>query len=182
MSTGMWGIGFSIVQSRMRKLLKRLVASPMRKREYLLAQLAARLIFLAPEVILPLAFGALALGMPVRGSWAAIAVVSLAGAVAFGALGLLTASRARTFEAINGLLNLAMLPMWILGGVFFSAANFPDAVQPFIQALPLTALIDALRNVVLEGSSLADVRGELAILAAWTVIPFPLALKLFRWR
>jgi ABC-type multidrug transport system permease subunit len=182
MSTGMWGIGFSIVQSRMRKLLKRLVASPMRKREYLLAQLLARLVFLAPEVILPLAFGALVLGMPLRGSWAAIAAVSLAGALAFGALGLLTASRARTFEAINGLLNLAMLPMWIMGGVFFSAANFPDAVQPFIQALPLTALTDALRNVVLEGRTLTEVRGELAILAAWTVVPFPLALKLFRWR
>lgn len=182
MSTGMWGIGFSIVQARMRKLLKRLVASPMRKREYLLAQLGARLVFLAPEVILPLAFGALALGMPVAGSWAAIAAVSLAGALAFGALGLLTASRARTFEAINGLLNLAMLPMWILGGVFFSAANFPDAVQPFIQVLPLTALIDALRDVVLEGRSLAQVRGDLAILAVWTVVPFPLALKLFRWR
>ena len=182
MSTGMWGISFSIVQARMRKLLKRLLASPMRKREYLFAQMMARLIFLAPEVVVPLAFGALVLGMPVRGSWGAIAIVALAGALAFSALGLLTASRARTFEAISGILNLTMLPMWILSGVFFSAANFPDAVQPFIQALPLTALIDALRNVVLEGATLTAVSGELAILAAWAIVPFPLALQLFRWR
>jgi ABC-type multidrug transport system permease subunit len=182
MSTGMWGISFSIVQSRMRKLLKRLVASPMRRSEYLFAQTIARLVFLAPEVLVPLAFGALVLGMPVRGSWADIAAVALVGALAFGSLGLLTASRAKTFEAISGILNLTMLPMWVLSGVFFSAANFPDAVQPFIQALPLTALIDALRDVVLEGSSLAEIRGELAILAAWTVVPFPIALKLFRWR
>ena len=182
MSTGMWGVSFSIVQARMRKLLKRLIASPMRKREYLLAQMVARLIFLTPEVVVPLAFGALVLGMPVRGSWAAIAVVSLAGALAFSSIGLLAATRARTFEAVSGILNLTMVPMWVMSGVFFSAANFPDAAQPFIQALPLTALVDALRHVVLEGASVAAVSSDLAILAAWTVIPFPLALKLFRWR
>lgn len=182
MSTGMWGVSFSIVQARMRKLLKRLLASPMRKTEYLFAQMVARLMFLAPEVVVPLAFGALVLGMPVRGSWGAIAVVSLVGAFAFASIGLLTAARARTFEAISGILNLTMVPMWVLSGVFFSAANFPDAAQPFIQALPLTALVDALRDVVLEGATLTAVSGELAILALWTVIPFPLALQLFRWR
>jgi ABC-type multidrug transport system permease subunit len=182
MSTGMWGVGFSITQARLRKLLKRLAASPMRKRDYLLAQLLARLVFLAPEVIVPLGFGALALGLPIRGSVGAIALVSLAGALAFSAFGLLAASRARTFEAINGILNLTMLPMWILSGVFFSAANFPERVQPFIQALPLTALIDALRAVVLEGAGAADVRGELALLGAWTVVPFAIALRIFRWR
>jgi ABC-type multidrug transport system permease subunit len=182
MSTGLWGISFSIVQSRMRKLLKRLVASPMRRSEYLLAQMLARLMFLAPEVVVPLSFGALALGMPINGSWLSIAVVALIGSLAFASMALLMATRARTFEAISGMLNLVMLPMWILSGVFFSAANFPDAVQPVIQALPLTALIDALREVVLEGATLVDVRAELAILGLWTVIPFPIALKLFRWR
>ena len=182
MSTGMWGISFSIVQARMRKLLKRLVASPMRKREYLVAQMAARLVFLAPEVAVPLGFGALVLGMPIRGSFAAIAAVSLIGALAFAAIALLVASRARTFEAISGMLNMAMLPMWILSGVFFSAANFPDAVQPFVQALPLTALIDALRAVILEGATVVDIKGELALLAVWTLVPFPIALQLFRWR
>jgi hypothetical protein len=163
----MWGIGFSVVQTRMRKLLKRLIASPMRKREYLLAQVGGRLVFLAPEAGVPLIFGALVLGMPIQGSIAAICVVCLVGALAFGGVGLLLACRARTFEAISGLMNLSMVPMWVLSGVFFSSANFPQAVQPAIQALPLTALINALRAVVLEGSGIPGVARELAVLAAW---------------
>jgi len=182
MSTGMWGIGFSIVQARIRKLLKRLVASPMRKREYLLAQMLGRLVFLGPEVAVPLAFGSLVLGMPVRGSFGAIGAVCVAGACTFTALGLLAASRPRTIEAISGVLNLSMLPMWVLCGVFFSASNFPQAVQPLIQALPLTALNDALRAVILEGATLGAVNAELGLLAGWTIVPFLLALRLFRWR
>jgi ABC-type multidrug transport system permease subunit len=181
MSTGMWGVGFSIVQARLRKVLKRLVASPMRKRDYLLAQMIARLVFLAPEVAIPVAFGALALGMPVNGSIAAIAVVSLVGGLSFTGLGLLIASRPRTIEAVSGILNLAMLPMWVLSGVFFSTANFPAALQPFIQALPLTALNDALRAVILEGAALGTIGGELLVLAVWGVVPFVVALRVFRW-
>jgi ABC-2 type transport system permease protein len=181
MSTGMWGVGFSIVQARLRKILKRLVASPMRKRDYLLAQMLARMVFLAPEVAVTLAFGALVLGMPVEGSIAAIAVVSLVGGLSFTGLGLLTASRPRTLEAISGILNLTMLPMWVLSGVFFSTANFPAPLQPFIQALPLTALNDALRAVILEGATVGAVGGELVLLAVWGVVPFALALRLFRW-
>ncbi len=182
MFTGVWGIGFPIVQTRMRKLLKRMVASPMRKREFLIAQVLARMLFLAPEVIVPLAFGVLAIGMPIHGSLAAIAVVAIVGALAFGGLGLLLASRARTFEAISGLVNAATLPMWILSGVFFSASNFPEAIQPFIQALPLTALNDAFRVVILEGATLGAVRGELLLLISWAVVTYLVALKLFNWR
>jgi ABC-2 type transport system permease protein len=182
MSTGMWGIGFAIVQARLRKLLKRLAASPMRRTHYLLAQMLARLVFLAPEAIVPLAFGALVLGMPVRGSVVAITVVCVWGALTFTSLGLLAGSRPRTLEAISGVLNLSMVPMWVVSGVFFSSSNFPPAVQPAIQALPLTALNDALRAVVLEGAPLRQIASELGIMAAWAVGSFVLALKLFRWR
>lgn len=181
MSNGMWGVGFPIVQARTRKLLKRMVASPMRKREYLLAPLLARLIFLAPEVAVPLAFGMLAFGMPFNGSLGALIVVAVTGALAFGAIGLLLGSRARTFEAVSGLMNVVMLPMWLLCGVFFSASNFPEASQPAIQALPLTALVDALRAVVLEGATVQGVLSELLVLGAWGVVPFALALRIFRW-
>jgi len=182
MTNGMWSIAFGIVQARMRKLLKRLMASPMRRRDYLLAQLIARLMFFIPEVSVPLLFGVVAFSMPVNGSIVAILVVALIGALSFGALGLLMATRARTIEAISGLMNLVMLPMWILSGVFFSSANFPDAIQPLIQALPLTALIDALRAVILDGASLVAVSPELGILAIWGVVPFFAALRLFSWR
>jgi ABC-type multidrug transport system permease subunit len=181
MSTGMWGIGFSVVQARLRKILKRLVASPMRKRDYLLAQVLGRVVFLAPEVAVPIAFGALVMGMPVAGSLLSLAVVALVGGLSFTGLGLLTASRPQTIEAISGILNLTMLPMWVLSGVFFSTANFPEALQPFIQALPLTALNDALRAVILDGAGVGAVGGELLLLAAWGVVPFAVALRVFRW-
>ena len=181
MSTGMWGIGFSIVQARLRKILKRLVASPMRKRDYLLAQMMGRLAFLAPEVAIPLAFGAIVLGMPINGSFGAIAIVSVVGGLSFTGLGLLTASRVQTIEAINGILNLTILPMWVLSGVFFSTTNFPAALQPFIHGLPLTALNDALRAVILERATIGSVAGELFLLVGWGVAAFLAALRLFRW-
>jgi ABC-type multidrug transport system permease subunit len=181
-ATSIWGVAFSIVQARMRKLLKRMVASPMRRSHYLLAQLLARMLFLLPEVAIPLLFGHYVIGMPMHGSIGALTVVAVAGAVSTGGIGLLAASRAKTFEAISGMVNLIMLPMWIASGVFFSASRFPAAVQPFVQALPLTALVDSLRAVILGGASLASLGGELAILAAWGIIPFVIALRVFRWR
>lgn len=182
MANGMWGVGFPITQARMRNLIKRMVASPMRKRDYLLAQMLARLLGVIPEVTIPLVFGALAFGVPINGSWIDIFVVGVLGALSFGAMGLLLSSRARTFEAISGLMNLGMIPMWILSGVFFSSSNFPDVIQPVIQALPLTATNDALRAIVLDGASLGAVSGEIAILLGWGLGCFTVALKIFRWR
>jgi ABC-type multidrug transport system permease subunit len=182
MNNSMWSIGFMTVQMRLRKLLKRLAASPMRKWEFLLAQVQARLLFLGPEVAVPLVFGAFAFGMPIRGSSLTIALVALIGALAFGSIGLLVGSRVRTLEAVSGLMNLMMVPMWVLSGVFFSSSNFPEAVQPLIRALPLTALVDALRGVVLEGATPAGIRFELATLAAWAVVPFAIGLRIFKWR
>lgn len=170
------------VQMRLRKLLKRLAASPMKKWEFLLAQVLARLLFLGPEVAVPLVFGALAFGMPVRGSIVSVALVALIGALAFGSIGLLVGSRVRTLEAVSGLMNLSMVPMWVLSGVFFSSSNFPESVQPLIRALPLTAVVDALRGVVLEGSTLGGIRTELATLAVWTLVPFTIGLRIFKWR
>ena len=182
MANGMWGVGFSIVQMRMRKVLKRMSASPMRRHHFLWAQLLARLSFLAPEVAFPLVFGVLAFGLPINGSYGSIAAVVLLAALAFSSIGLLFATRARTFEGISGLMNIGMLPMWVLSGVFFSSSNFPDAIQPFVQALPLTAANDALRVVILEGESLWAIGDELAILTAWLVLSFAVSLKIFRWQ
>jgi ABC-2 type transport system permease protein len=182
MSTGLWGVGFAIVNARTKKLLKRLVATPMSKAHYLGSHVLSRLVFLALESTVLVAFGYFAFGVIVRGSIAALAVIAVIGALSFGGLALLVSSRARTIEAVSGLLNVVMLPMWILSGVFFAAGNFPDVMQPFIQALPLTALIDALRGIINEGHTLAAVASEVAILAAWGVLSFALALRLFRWQ
>jgi ABC-type multidrug transport system permease subunit len=182
MGTGMWGIGFAVVKARSQKLLKRFLASPMSRSQYLFSHILARLVFLALEVGAVLVFARLVFQVPVRGSLAALGLVVLLGAMAFSGVGLLVASRSRTIEGVSGLMNLVMVPMWICSGVFFSSANFPDAAQPVIKALPLTALNDAIRAVMIDGAPLPRLAGLLAIVAAWGVVSFALALRLFRWR
>ncbi len=182
MGTGMWGIGFSIVHARSRRVLKRLAATPMSRVHFLLAQMLARLVFLGLEVGALVLFAWLMFRVPLKGSLATLAGVTLLGALAFAGLGLLIASRPRTIEAVSGLMNFAMVPMWVLSGVFFSSANFPPLAQPFIRALPLTALNDALRAVMLDGASVAGIAPELGVMTAWTAVSFAIALRVFRWR
>jgi ABC-type multidrug transport system permease subunit len=182
MGTGMWGIGFSLVVARNGNLLKRLVAAPVRKSHLLGAQLTSRLIFLVPEAGALLLFAHFALGVPFRGSLLLLAAISLFGALAFSGLGLLVAARPRTIEGVSGLMNLAMVPMWIFSGIFFSTERFPPTIQPFVQALPLTALNDALRGVMLQGTGLMPLLPEFAVLTVWGTISFLLALKFFRWQ
>jgi ABC-type multidrug transport system permease subunit len=182
MGSGIWGVGFAIVNARSKKLLKRLAATPMSRGQYLASFLVSRLAFLVVEVALLLGFGVLVFGVPVRGSLAQLAVIALLGALAFSGLGLLVASRAQTTEGVSGLMNFVMLPMWIFSGVFFSSENFPAAVQPFVQALPLTAVNDALRATMLRAAGWSVVAPELAIIAAWMVGTYAVALRVFRWR
>jgi ABC-2 type transport system permease protein len=182
MGTGMWGIGFSLVVARSKRVLKRLAATPMSRADYLLAQILARLVFLVLEVGALLLFAWLVFGVPIRGSIAAVAAMALAGALSFGGLALFIAARPRTIEAVSGWMNFVMMPMWVLSGVFFSSAHFPAMAQPFIKALPLTALNDGLRRIMLDGASLVAVWPQFAVLGAWGGICFVLALKIFRWR
>jgi ABC-2 type transport system permease protein len=182
MGSSIWGLGFAIVTARSKKLLKRLMATPMSRVQYLLSFLASRLFFLILEVVTLLGFGNLAFGVPLRGSLTVLLLICFLGAISFGGLGLLTASRARTTEAVSGIMNFIMLPMWIFSGVFFSSDNFPDRVQPFIKLLPLTALNDALRANMLEGASFASVSPQLLTILVWGVVTFLAALRIFRWR
>jgi ABC-type multidrug transport system permease subunit len=181
MGTGLWGIGFGIVRSRQQKLLRRLHASPMRRSDFLLAQALARLVFLVLEVVVVLTFGALAFGVPMRGSVVLIAAVVLAGAMAFSGLGLLVATRAQTIEGVSGLMNVVMVPMWVFSGVFFSWSHFPEAIHPVIRLLPLTALNDGLRAVLLDGAGPAAILGQLANMLVWGGVAFAASVKLFRW-
>src|SRR5882724_528393 len=181
MNSGMWGIGFALVDMRQRKLLKRFVATPMRRSDFLLALTSSRLVLMVIEIVLLLSLGVLVFHMRVLGSILTILLLGAIGAVAFGGLGLLTASRAQKIESVSGLMNIVMMPMWIFSGVFFSAERFPAMVQPFIKVLPLTALNDALRATILQGASLAAQSGRLLILVLWGGISFALALRWFRW-
>jgi ABC-2 type transport system permease protein len=182
MGTGLWALGFFLVQARNGQLLKRFVAAPMRRSHFLGAQLLARGCVLFLEVGVLVAFAVLVLGVPFRGSATLFAATCLLGGLTFAGLGLLVAARPRTIEGVSGLMNLVMVPMWVLSGIFFSTERFPAAMQPFIQVLPLTALNDALRAVMLEDAAAGALAGELAVLAAWGVVSFAAALRFFRWQ
>lgn len=182
MGSGMWSLGFAVVQARSRKLLKRYAATPMRRSDYLLSFLLSRLVFLFLETVAVIGFAWLMFGVEVRGSILSLAVVLLTGAGAFAGVGLLTAARPTTIEGASGLMNAVMMPMWLFSGTFFSAARFPEFLQPAIQILPLTALNDALRAIMNDGASLASQWTELALLAGWGIVTYLLALRFFRWQ
>ena len=181
MNAAMWGIGFAIVDMRQRKLLKRFVATPMRRSDFLLAIASSRLLLMMAEVFLLLGFGTLVFHMRVLGPLLTILTIGALGALSFAGVGLLTASRAQKIESVSGLINLVMMPMWIFSGVFFSYERFPVVIQPLIKALPLTALNDALRATILEGTPLMAQPWRMLVLVLWGGISFALALKWFRW-
>lgn len=181
MGGGLWGVGFVAVEMRVRKLLKRFLATPMRRWQFLLSIMVSRMLFMIPEMLLLVCFSRWAFGVRIFGSPWAVAALVLLGAVCFAGIGLLVASRTKTLEAVNGILNLIMLPMWMASGVFFPRERYPEAVQPLLRAMPLTALVDALRGVMLEGESLAACWPEVATLAVWGAVSFAVALRIFRW-
>ncbi|MGA9307577.1 MAG: ABC transporter permease [Candidatus Sulfotelmatobacter sp.] len=181
MNSGMWGIGFALVDMRQRKLLKRFVGTPMRRSDFLLALMSSRLVLMIIEIALLLTLGVIVFHMKVLGSLFSILLLGAAGALCFGGVGLVTASRAQKIESVSGLMNLVMMPMWIFSGVFFSYERFPAAIQPLIKALPLTALTDALRASILEGTPLIHQWPRLLVMFLWGGISFVLALRWFRW-
>ncbi len=181
MGGGMWGVGFVLVDMRMRKLLKRLVATPMRKSHFLGAVIGSRMTMVTIELSLVMLFGGWLFGVPLRGSLFSVLVITMLGSFAFCGLGLLVASRTDKIETASGLMNLVMMPMWVVSGIFFSSDRFPGVAQPFIRALPLTALNDALRAVILEGAPLVSQGGRILVMALWGCVAFAVSLRIFRW-
>jgi ABC-type multidrug transport system permease subunit len=182
MGGGMWGVGFVIVDMRVRKLLKRFLATPMRRSDFLLAVMCSRLFFTITDIIILLIFGYVMFQVGCAGSYLELTILILLGGATFAGVGLLVASRVQTIETVSGIMNFVMLPMWILSGVFFSSERFPSEIQPLINALPLTALNQALRGVMLEGHSLTHLWPQLAILCTYAIATFAIALRIFRWR
>ena len=182
MSSSMWGIGYVIVEMRTKKLVKRMLATPMRKGDFLFSFVFMRALFVVIEAPVIIGFGWLAFGVRVTGSIPLLLGVSLLGALTFAGLGLLVSSRAENTQTVGGLMNLVMMPMFVGSGVFFSARNFPESVQPVLRVLPLTALNDALRAVVNEGAGVRAIGPQLAAMAVCGIVSFAGALRFFRWR
>src|SRR5215212_339649 len=182
MGSGLWGLGFTVVIARSRKLLMRFAATPMRRSHYLLSFMLSRLVFLVLEVAAVIVFASLVFGFTVRGSWLSVVLITMLGGFTFSGIGLLVAARPRTIEGVSGLMNFIMLPMWLLSGTFFSSERFPQVLQPFIKALPLTALNSVLRSVMNEGAALSSNWIPISVLLAWCVVSFVVALKIFKWQ
>lgn len=182
MGSGLWGVGFTVVIARARKVLKRFAATPMRRSHYLLSFMFSRLVFLVLEVAAVIIFAVVAFGFTVRGSWLSLILVTLLGGFTFSGIGLLVAARPTTIEGVSGLMNFIMLPMWLLSGTFFSSERFPQVLQPFIQILPLTALNNVLRALMNEGTSLSANWMPIGILLFWFLVSFVVALKIFKWQ
>jgi len=181
MGGGVWGVGYAIVDMRIRQVLKRLLGTPMKKHHFVAAMMASRMVFMIPEIIVILILSRLIFNVVSHGGYVLIAVIVLLGAFQFASIGLIIASRARTLEAVAGLMNLTMVPMWIGSGIFFSAERFPALVQPVIRLLPLTPVISSLRQVMQEGAGLVTILPDLGLMAAWLVVTFAVALRIFRW-
>jgi ABC-2 type transport system permease protein len=182
MGSSVWGVGYSLVVARKRKLLRRFAVTAMRRSHYLLSYFLSRMVFLVLELSVLVSFGAFAFGTHAQGSYLAIAFVALLGAAAFAGLGLLVGARIDNTEVAQGWMNFIQLPMWVLSGAYFSNHRFPDWMQPAIKALPLTALVDALRAIYNEAAPLTSLLPKLAVLLAWTIISFSLAGRYFRWQ
>ena len=181
MSGGLWGVGWVVAEMRVGKLLKRLAATPMSRAQFLWSFVFMRAAFLVLELPVMIGCGWLVFRIGVQGSWALLVALSLLGAVAFAGIGLLVASRAQNLQTASGLVNLVMMPMFVCSGVFFSTARFPDVVQPFLRALPLTALNDGLRAVMIDGAGIRGIARQLLLLGATAAVSFLAALRLFRW-
>ncbi|AKQ68471.1 ABC-type multidrug transport system, permease component [Myxococcus hansupus] len=181
MSNSLWVVAGSLVSMRGGRLLKRLSATPMRRSHFFLSFMLARSVFALVEVLFFCAFARWLFGVPMFGSYATLTLVGLVGSLCFAALGVLVSIRARSEESMGGLVNLVSMPMMFLSGVFFASDNFPSWLQPVIALLPLTAVNDSLRAVMLDGAGLLSLATPMAVLAAWTVLPLVLALRLFRW-
>jgi ABC-type multidrug transport system permease subunit len=182
MSSGLWGVGFVIVEMRVRKLIKRMMATPVSRTHFLLSFVLVRGFFLLGELPVLLCFANWVFHVPVRGSIALIAGLCVLGSLMFAGMGLLIGSRAQNTHTVAGLVNAVTIPMLVTSGVFFSAARFPDMFQPLIKLLPLTALNDAIRTVMLDGVGVAAVTTEIGIMLAWGLISFVIALRIFRWQ
>jgi ABC-2 type transport system permease protein len=182
MGGGLWGIGFVVVDMRVRKLLKRFLATPMRRTDFLLSFVFSRMLFTLIDVVVLLLIGYFLFGTRCTGGYLNFSIVCIVGSCSFAGIGLLVASRAETLETVSGLMNLIMLPMWVLSGVFFSSERFPESAQPFINLLPLTALNQALRGIMLESGSVVTYWPQMLLLTAYAVIPFAIALKIFKWK
>ncbi len=181
MSSCIWGIGWNLIEFRIKKLLRRIVATPLNRAEFLLAQFTVRLILSFVEVAVLFLFAYWLFGIRIQGSWLAALAVFLVCNAAFGGIAILIAARPDKTTVGNGIVSFTTLSMLVLSGIFFSYTSFPAWVIGFIKYLPLTLAADMLRGVFNEGLGMADIAGKLLILLSYGIVCFWAGLRWFKW-
>jgi len=182
MGSSMWGVGFNFVVARKRKLLRRYAVTPMRRTHFLLSYMLSRALFLVMELGLLVSFGLLLFGTKIQGNPLTFLAFSVLGAASFAGISLIIGARLENTETANGWMNFVQMPMFVLSGAFFSYERFPDWLHLPIELLPLTALINALRTIYNEAAGIGSLGFEFAVLAAWGLAGFFVALRTFRWQ
>lgn len=181
MMSCMWGISYGIIEKRSKKLLRRLVATPMKKSHFLIALITVRITMNFIESIVLFIFALFAFKMSIQGSITALIMMFIAGNFAFAGIAVFVSSNTSNTEVGNGLINFVVFPMMVLSGIFFSYQNFPDWSIPVIKLLPLTMLTDGIRSIFNEGAGFQEVGLPILMLAATGVLFFSAGLKIFKW-
>ncbi len=177
----LWGIGYTLIEIRTKKLLRRMVAAPMKKSIFIFSHFFSRLTLSAFEAIVLLCFAWLYFRIQIQGSIPAFILIFLAGSFCFAGIAILMGSRTSSSRVGNSLINVITLPMMILSGIFFSYHNFPEVVIPVIQKLPLTLLADSLRGIMTEGTGIRENISAVVILSGIGTICFFLGLRIYKW-
>jgi len=181
MMSSMWGISYGIIEKRSKKLLRRLVATPMKKSHFLIALITVRITMNFIESLVLFLFALFAFKMTIQGSISALILMFLAGNIAFAGIAVFVSSHTSNTEVGNGLINFVVFPLMILSGIFFSYQNFPEWSLPVIKNLPLTMLTDGIRSIFNEGAGYHDVALPILILLAVGILFFSVGLKIFKW-
>jgi ABC-type multidrug transport system permease subunit len=180
--SSLWGVGWVIVRYRKNGVLRRLRATPLTALEFLVAQIASRFLVVLAVTVVVFVGANLLLDFPMRGSYGALALIFAAGSLCMISLGLLVASRLRSEELADGLLNLVSWPMMILSGVWFSMEGTHPAAQLASQVFPLTHLVDGARRIMLEGAGIAEVAPDILLLTGIAALLLGVSARLFRWQ
>jgi len=181
MSSILWGISYTIIELRSQKLLRRMVATPMKKSNYLIALMFVRILMNVVEALILILFAMLLFGIRIQGNIGALAVLFFAGNIAFTGLAILISTRTAKTEVGTGWINAVQMPMMILSGIFFSYHNFPAWSIPVIKALPLTALTDGVRSIFNEGAGWVEIITPSIALSAFGIVCFIIGSRLFKW-
>jgi ABC-2 type transport system permease protein len=181
MMSCLWGISYGIIDKRSKKLLRRMIATPMKRSWFLISLVTVRAGMNFLEAVLLFLFAWLFFHISIQGNILALAIMFITGNIAFSGIAILASCRTANTEIGNGLINVVVLPMMILSGIFFSYHNFPEWSIPFIQKLPLTLLADGIRSIFIEGAGLSDIYFPSMILGTVGILFFTVGLKIFKW-